>query len=139
MAAPAKQQVCPADLQRVTVVDGGQRAHTEQQRVARQDRGHHETGFGEDDAEQDRVHPDVVVHQQLDQVPIQMQNQIGRVVQQVHPAPVRIHWAAGAVTPATARDRARVRSQCVQSQRATCGSRCAKVMAAVIAAGAGVG
>ena len=50
----------------------------EEQRIARQERREYQTGFGEDDQEQDAVHPCAIVLHQRHQVHIQVQNKIDK-------------------------------------------------------------
>ena len=49
-----------------------QGARGKEQRVARQERRHHQSGFREDDQEQDGVDPDPVARDELEQVNVHM-------------------------------------------------------------------
>ena len=62
--------------QRAARVDRGQRSDGEEQRVPGQERRHHQPRLGEDHREQDRIDPQVITGQQLDQVSVEMQHEI---------------------------------------------------------------
>ena len=53
----------------------------EQQRITRQERGHHQAGLGEDDHEHDAVDPGVIQRDDIGQVPVQVQEGIEQEMQ----------------------------------------------------------
>ncbi|MNL57323.1 hypothetical protein D3C87_1808730 [compost metagenome] len=54
----------------------GKRTRDKQQRIARQKRRDHQTGFTEQNQEQNGIHPDAVLRDQLRQMHIDMQDEI---------------------------------------------------------------
>ena len=63
-------------LQHAAPIHRRQSAHREQQRVPRQEGRYHESGLREDHREQDRIDPQLIAGQQLEQVPIKMQDHV---------------------------------------------------------------
>ena len=63
-------------LQRSAPVDGRERPYGEEQRVTGEERCHDEPCLREDHREEDRIDPQLVAHEQLDQVPVEMQDEI---------------------------------------------------------------
>jgi len=60
-----QQDPHPGRIERAGLIDRGERANCEQQRIPGQKRRHHQPCFAEDDQEQDQVDPDVVVGDEL--------------------------------------------------------------------------
>ena len=63
-------------LQDAAGIHRRQRAHRKQQRVPRQEGRHHQPGLREDHREQDRIDPQLIAGQQLEEVPIKMQDHV---------------------------------------------------------------
>jgi hypothetical protein len=57
-------------------VDCRERSHGKEQRIPGQEGRHDEPGLGEDHRKEDRVYPEVVPRDQLDQMAIEMQHDI---------------------------------------------------------------
>ena len=51
-----------------------ERANREQQRITREERRYDEARLGKDDAEENRVHPKMILGDQLDEMPVEMQH-----------------------------------------------------------------
>ena len=58
---------------------GGYGARREQQRIARQHRRHHEARLGEDDREEHPVDPPTICRDEIEQIPVDVQEQIDEV------------------------------------------------------------
>ncbi len=69
---------------------GCQRACDKQQGVARQEGRHHQSGFAEQNQEQNRVNPDAVLSNQLGKVHINVQNKINQKMEELHSVPFNV-------------------------------------------------
>ncbi len=79
VAGDRGDEQCRAQHRDIHGAAGGQCAGDEQQRIARQKGRHHQTGLAEDDREQDHVDPLAVLLDQHDQMPVQMEHEIGKL------------------------------------------------------------
>ena len=74
------------DVQRPGLIDGGERSDGEQQRIARQKRRHDQPGFAEDDREQNRVDPHLVIGDKLGEMLVEVQDEVDEPGDQFHEA-----------------------------------------------------
>jgi len=67
-----------------SLADCGQRTGHEKQGIARQERGHDETGFGEDDEEENAIDPQPVLLNQDGEVLVEMKDDIDELGEEFH-------------------------------------------------------
>jgi hypothetical protein len=77
----------------------GQRPRHEEQRIAGQKRGHHETGLAEDDREKNDVDPLPVLLHQHRQVLVEMQDDVDEGSQVFHGTKKGVGRCKGAILP----------------------------------------
>ncbi len=84
VAENRRRQQHRAQHRDVHAAGGRQRSGDEQQRIAGQERRHHEAGFHEDDQEQDGVDPRAVVGEQHRQMLVQVKHDVDEARDQFH-------------------------------------------------------
>ena len=71
----------------VQVSEGRERPGGEQEGVPGQERRHDEAGLAEDDHEQESVRPGAVIPHDVGEVPVEVQEDVDQLLQQVHFSP----------------------------------------------------
>jgi hypothetical protein len=79
-----QQQPHECRVQRAGLIHRSERTDREQQRVPGQNRRHDQSGLAEDDQEQDRVDPEVIVGDELGEMLVEMQDEVDEPADQFH-------------------------------------------------------
>ncbi len=79
-----QEQPKPCRAQRSRLVHRRKRAQRKQERIAGQERRDHQTRLAEDDREQNRVDPNVVLSDELSEMAVKVQNEVDEMSDEFH-------------------------------------------------------